>query len=159
MSDTIIIGIDPGASGGIAIIYPDQKVHALGMPDDADLLDVISNTAQLATTEGARVVAYLELVGGYIAGNPAPGSAMFNFGSGWGYIRGLLAAYRIRTELVRPQQWQAGIPGVKGAADKTARKRSLKEHAARLHPTVKVTLKTADALLLADYGRRKEAGL
>ena len=34
---------------------------------------------------------------------------------------------------------------------------SLKEHAARLFPAIKVTLKTSDALCIADFGRRAEA--
>jgi hypothetical protein len=80
---------------------------------------------------------------------------MFNFGNGYGFIRGLLAANLIETHLVRPQTWQAGIPGLHGVKEKPARKRLLKEHAARLFPTAKITLSTADALCIADYARRQ----
>lgn len=152
-----ILAIDPGASGGIAILYPDGAVTALAMLDDADLRDEIAAIASEGEMEGQSAVAYLELVGGFIAGNKLPGSAMFNFGDGYGYIRGVLAALRVETHLVRPQDWQAGIPGVRGQREKAARKRALKEHAARLFPALKVTLKTADALCLADYARRAEA--
>ena len=155
---TRILSIDPGASGGVVELYPDGQVSAIAMPDEADLRDTIAAFAQMARTEGDRAVCYLELVGGFIAGNPVPGSAMFNFGNGYGYVRGLLAANGIETRLVRPQTWQAGIPGVRGEKDKGNRKRALKEHAARLFPALKVTLSTADALCIADYARRQENG-
>lgn len=150
-----ILAIDPGASGGIAELYPDGRVHAYAMPDDADLRDGFEAFVQNAAREGHQVVALMELVGGYIGGNKLPGSAMFNFGSGYGYLRGLLAMLRVELRLVRPQEWQAGIPGVRGEKDKGNRKRALKEHAARLFPSEKVTLKTADALCIADYGRKQ----
>lgn len=151
---TNILAIDPGASGGLAELYPDGTVDAYAMPDEAELTTTICDWVWNSREEGFQVVCYLELVGGYIAGNPAPGSAMFNFGNGYGFIRGLLAANQVPTHLIRPQQWQAGIPGVKGIKEKAMRKRALKEHAARLFPTAKITLSTADALCLADYARR-----
>lgn len=155
--NTRLLSIDPGASGGLAELTA-RGVVCNAMPDDADLREQIEAFAENAKIEGERAVAYLELVGGYIGGTGAPGSAMFNFGDGYGYIRGLLAAHRIETRLIRPQTWQAGIPGVRGEKDKGTRKRLLKEHAARLFPSLKVTLKTADALCLLDYGRRLETG-
>lgn len=153
-----ILGIDPGASGGIAEIYSNGIVAAYPMPDDADLREILHTFARSASMEGVRAVCFLELVSGYIAGKPAPGSAMFNFGDGYGYIRGLLAAFAIETHLVRPQTWQAGIPGARGV-EKPARKRALKEHAARLFPSVKVTFKTADALCIAAYGLQQKGNL
>lgn len=151
-----ILAIDPGASGGIVEVYPSGNVTAIAMPDDGDLRDMIRAFARNAEMEGDSAVCYLELVGGYIAGNKTPGSAMFNFGNGYGYLRGLLAANLIETRLIRPQAWQAGIPGLFGVKEKPRRKRALKEHAARLFPTIKVTLKTSDALCIADYARRTE---
>jgi hypothetical protein len=149
--------IDPGASGGIACIYPDGNVTAIAMLDDGDLRDEIESFAAGARAEGETPVAYLEIVGGFIAGNKLPGSAMFNFGSGYGYTRGLLAMARVELHMVRPQDWQKGIPGVHGVKEKPVRKRAMKEHAARLFPHLKVTLKTADALCILDFARRAEA--
>jgi len=153
-----ILAIDPGASGGVVEYYPNRRVVAVAMPDDGDLRDMIGDFASRAREEADSTVCYMELVGGFIAGNKLPGSAMFNFGNGYGYLRGLLAANRVELRLVRPQQWQAGIPGVFGVKEKPKRKRALKEHAARLFPTLKVTLKTSDALCIADYARRMEGG-
>lgn len=156
---TRILAIDPGASGGIVELYPDGRVAACAMPDDGDARDLVRAFARNAETDGERAVCYLELVGGYIAGNAVPGSAMFNFGDGYGYLRGLLAMACVEMRLVRPQTWQVGIPGVRGEKDKATRKRAMKEHAARLFPFLTVTLKTADALCIADYGRRQENGV
>lgn len=144
-----LIAIDPGASGGIAIAH-NGHVEAYPMPDDAALLETLAPMSRESTT-----VCYMELVGGFIKGNPAPGSAMFNFGNSYGYIRGLLAALRIKLVLVRPQMWQKGIPGMN--QEKAARKRALKEHAARLFPNLKVTLSTADALCILNYANNEEA--
>lgn len=150
-----ILAIDPGASGGYAIVHQSGATEVWPMLDEVTLRDEIAGWQHWALKDDVKPVAYLEQVGGFIAGNPAPGSAMFNFGDGYGYIRGLLAALHVETRLVRPQVWQAGIPGIKGV-EKSARKRALKEHAARIFPNLKVTLKTADALCIADYARRQE---
>lgn len=155
---TRILAIDPGASGGLVTRFTNGECDACAMPDDADLREYVHTFAMEARLNDEAPVAYLEQVCGYVAGNPAPGSAMFNFGDGYGYIRGLLAMAGVKVVLVRPQTWQAGIPGVRAVKEKAARKRALKEHAARMFPGVKVTLKTADALCIAEYAARVEQG-
>lgn len=153
MSRERIIGIDPGANGGIAVIFEDGRSWAWSMPEDSDLIGVFRDLS--TCEESVRVTAYLELVGGYI-GKRQPGSAMFRFGESFGFLRGVLQALRIPTELVRPQEWQRGLPGVKGS-EGPARKRLLREHAARLFPGIKVTLSTADALLIARWATERRA--
>ena len=156
MLQPYILGIDPGASGGLAEIYPDGRAIAHAMPDDADLRDIIQDFAVRASREGHPAVCYMEIVGGMIkvgGKNVGMGPAMFKFGSGFGYVRGLVDMARIERRMVLPKQWQAGIPGIAG--EKAERKRLLKEHAARIFPTLKVTLSTADALCIADFGRRQ----
>ncbi len=153
-----ILAIDPGASGGLVHYINsstgNEIVYAKKMPDDPDIVELILNFSKL---EGERV-AYLELVGGYVGGMGAPGSAMFNFGDGFGFLRGCLAMARVKTILVRPQKWQKGIPGCGGGIKGTERKRALKEHAARLFPDLTVTLLTADALGIAHYASECERG-
>ena len=146
---SLIIGVDPGASGGIAELGS-NGAHVMPMLDDLELRDYFDHVRK----PGFEVAVVMELVGGYVGGGGQPGSAMFRFGEGYGYIQGLLSAYRIPLHLVRPQTWQQGIPGLKGN-EKPQRKRALKEHAARLFPSVSgITLKTCDALLIAEWGRR-----
>lgn len=147
---TLLLAIDPGASGAIAVKWPGKTILAYPMPDDADLVETVEAYWVAAKAEEYDIVAYLEEVGGYI-GKPQPGSSMFKFGSGYGFIRGVLAANRIKTVLVRPQTWQKGVSGVQSTKG-PERKRALKEAAARLYPNIKVTLTNADALLIADYG-------
>lgn len=151
------MAIDPGAAGGIAIYQSFQfcKVTLCqAMPDDVEQAKIIKSFGSLP----GENICYMELVGGYIPdkdGNGQPGSAMFNFGDGYGYLRGLLAAYKIKLVLVRPQKWQIGIPGA--AQKDAAKKRALKEHAARMFPQLdNVTLKTADALCILEYAMRQE---
>jgi len=150
---TLLIAIDPGASGAIAVKWPGKPILVYPMPDDADLAEAVHGYACACGVEGYEPVAYLEEVGGYI-GKPQPGSSMFKFGSGYGFIRGVLAANRIKTVLVRPQTWQKGVSGVQSTKG-PERKRALKEAAARLYPNIKVTLTNADALLIADYASKQ----
>jgi hypothetical protein len=156
----LIIAVDPGASGGVAIFNTIKKhleIHA--MPEDADLRDLLETLA--ATYGAAHIVCYLEQVGGFInvgGVNVGVGPAMFNFGDGFGYVRGIVDTLRIRRVMVRPQVWQKGIPGLVPKMKSNLRKRALKEYAARLFPDQKVTLKTADALALLEYAKRIEGG-
>lgn len=145
----LTIGVDPGQSGGICELWDGKEPILHGMMDEPDLRDFFHGKS---VEQEFSTTVYLEQVGGYI-GKPQPGSAMFNFGNGYGFIRGLLAANRVKTVLVRPQTWQKGIPGLQGSKG-ADRKRAMKEHASRLYPNSKITLKTADALLIADYGAK-----
>ena len=152
-----ILAFDPGASGGIAELYPNGTVSAFAMMDDSDLRDHVEAFIAAARMDEVRVVVFMEIVGGFIkvdGENVGVGPGMFKFGDGNGYIRGLIDAARIERRMVLPKVWQTGIPGVRGVKEKAVRKRALKAPAARLFPTIKVTLKTADALCIADYGRR-----
>lgn len=148
-----ILAIDPGASGGLVRLYASGKVDAQSMLDDSELVHFVRDLKQC---QADNWVCYMELVSGYIGGPGNPGGAMFNFGDGYGYLRGLLAMAGIKLVLVRPQKWMKGIPGAIGA-ERADRKRALKEHAARLFPELKVTLLTADALCIAEYARQLES--
>lgn len=153
----LIIAVDPGASGGVA--FYGKELRVIPMPEDAELRDLIQASVEGYTSK--NVVCYLEQVGGFInvgGQNVGMGPAMFNFGDGFGYVRGLVDAFRIRRVMVRPQVWQKGIPGIVPKMKSADRKRALKEYAARLFPDEKVTLKTADALALLEYAKRMESG-
>lgn len=163
MKDRTIIAIDPGEKGGIAI-WPEsaKSPAAFKMPEtEGDILELLKSNSDPFKPP----IAVVEQVGGYTGGLGAPGSAMFNFGRNFGYILGVLQALEYRIELVRPQEWQKtfslGTSGVnktmtsrEKSKAKTAWKNKLKEKAQQLNPHLKVTLQTADALLLLDYGRK-----
>lgn len=156
------IGIDPGVSGGLAVIRP-QGIEAIAMPTDINQLwcwfrqFIQPNSFSYAT---------IEQVTGYVAGrdkktggdyeNSAPGHRMFTFGTNYGAcLMGLAAAGISSPTKVIPRSWQKQL-GIdkrdhKGGEQPTDFKRRLKEVAVQLFPSTKVTLKTCDALLLALY--------
>ena len=154
-----ILAIDPGASGGLAWCDPQGRFVADSLPDtDGDLLAYLE-TVVTAADGAANVSAYLEQVGGFI-GKPQPGSAMFKFGRGYGFLLGVLMTLRVRVELVTPQRWQKGLClGTSNGLPKPDWKRKLKGQAERLYPGQRVTLATADALLLLEYARRTEGAV
>lgn len=136
-----IIGIDPGKSGGIAWCNL-GFMRAWPMPNtEKDISNLLSDMH----FEG-ETFCYLERV------HAMPGqgvTSMFTFGQGYGFLRGCLVSLRIPFEEVRPQQWQKAL-NLSPKGDKNI----LKQKAQQLFPDQNVTLKTADALLIAEYGRR-----
>lgn len=140
-----IIAIDPGKSGGIA----SSDGWAVPMPATPKEL--------LLTIQGARAaVAYIEEVGGYAGGAGAPGAAMFNFGEQYGSCVMALLATGFEVRKVRPQKWQKALSlGNSVGMTKTQWKNKLKAKAEELFPRLKVTLKTADALLILHAAQRQ----
>jgi len=143
---SIILGIDPGAGGGLASWY-DNEMCAVKMP--ATEKDICDWAADFCET-GA--FAYIERV------HAMPGqgvTSMFSFGRNYGFLRGCLIAHGIPFEEVTPRTWQKtfGLKKAKGETP-TAWKNRLKAKAQQLFPELKVTLATADALLIAEHGRR-----
>ena len=150
-----IAGIDPGLDGGLAVIDVDGPRPAV-MP--------------VATVGNKREIDERALMSWFIEHRPAhifiervqamPKQgvvSMFNFGVGWGIVRGICTGMGISYELVRPQEWQkvmlAGQP--RGSNYLVA---------SRLWPHVdfRVSERTSrphgglvDAALIAEYGRRQ----
>ena len=89
------------------------------------------------------------------AGSQQPGSRMFTFGCNFGFILGVLQTLGVPIELVKPAKWQKALSlgTASASASKTAWKNKLKGSAQRLYPRLHVTLQTADALLVLEYGR------
>ncbi|HYF37004.1 MAG TPA: hypothetical protein VD994_17025 [Prosthecobacter sp.] len=152
MSQTIL-AIDPGASGGFAYILDGSHPAAMSMPETEG--DIIMELRNIKNMSNSTPVAYVEEVGGFIRGNPAPGSTMFNFGRNFGFLLGVLQVLQFRIELVRPAKWQQplSLGTASNCASKTEWKNKLKAKAQQLYPSLKVTLNTADALLLLEYAK------
>ena len=73
----------------------------------------------------------------------------FSFGENFGTWKGLLAATDIEYSLVQPKKWMSFYGEL--PKEKQKRKNHLKNIAKSLYPSLKVTLYTADAILLAHY--------
>jgi len=141
------IGIDPGKNGSIAWIT-DGKPCVEKMPDTLqDLWELISDICGLTSNHGyTPCKAYIEQV----SSSPQMGvKSAFTFGNGFGHLEMALTAAGIPFERIRPQAWQKTL-GCMTGGDKNVSKRRAQE----LFPAMKITHATADALLIAQYGRR-----
>jgi hypothetical protein len=154
MKNYTTIGIDPGANGALCFILPSGLI-VIHRTSKTPPIEALQDAVTCAGAENC--VAYLEKIGGFIAGKGLPGSSMFKMGHNAGYWEGMLAALGVRTIMVRPQDWQKGITGTAGTKGPD-RKRALRDEAIRRFPAQKPTLETADALLIADYGRSHGSG-
>jgi len=155
MNEKFLIAIDPGSAGGIAWQFKMGSVLATKMPETPG--DIRDQFEAFHQTYGQDVIVFMEKVGGH-QGKAHPGAAMFNFGHGVGVLQGLILAYRWELRLVTPQQWQKRLGMSKNGDSDTLWKNRLKARAQEIFPAVpKITLSTADALLLLDYGRKEIA--
>jgi crossover junction endodeoxyribonuclease RuvC len=148
----IIIGVDPGISGGIAIIRAD------GVPLLCEPLPIIRD-GSLAWVDGGRMQSILiDTLEGSPAcalierAQPMPkqGSASgFNYGVGFGSLLAIFQARGIPIELIAPSRW-------KGAMGLTSKKTLSLDKARLLYPSIDLPRAKdegrAEALLLAHYG-------
>jgi len=167
----IFIGVDPGASGGIATIGmgPPEFARAWSMPaTERDLWHLLVRINGEAIERELLPFLSLEKVG------PMPGqgvTSMFSFGQNYGTLRGMIIALCVPFEDVLPRVWQKAVgavlpPGNKRVKDmdkreKNARRQArmslTKSVAQQLFPGLRVTHATAAALLIAEACRRKHA--
>lgn len=167
----VYLGIDPGAGGGIAVLMHtyvrggpafESSVSAVSMPPTlGDIWQQLGSCGN-HTKSLWSTFAVIEKVGGFLRTEaPNPGSAMFKFGVSYGSLLMALTAAGVPYEEVTPQRWQKalGVPSRKKGETKGGLKNRLKARAQQLFPSEKVTLATADALLLAEYCRRWRGGL
>lgn len=157
---SLFIGIDPGAKGGIASIqvYSEytQTVWAEAMPDTERGVWSLVRRLGCEAKDAGEIYALIEQVQGHIGGKSGkhPGSAMFKFGMSYGSLRMALVAASIPFEKVPPASWQSALEiPPRGDKSKSQHKNVLKARAQELFPDIKVTLATADALLLAHLCR------
>lgn len=147
-----MIAIDPGLSGGIAWLAADDEICACAMPATESDIKQVLMAACLAGTRIALVEDVPLVIGQRIS--PASVGKLHR---NYGFCLGVLSALSFRIELVKPRLWQSHFQlGTKRDTSGTTEwKNKLKAEAQRRFPYIDVTLATADALLLLDYGRRK----
>jgi hypothetical protein len=146
------IGIDPGTSGGIAVLNLDGAIHYFTpMPETpADILDVLMKHDD--------AICCLERVWG----TPGMGGAsMFTFGQNFGTLQMALYAAGVSVDDITPQKWMKMFQLKKAKEEsKTQWKNRLKAQAQQFYPNPpkKITLAVADALLIATYCYRTHKG-
>lgn len=157
-SRRFLIGIDPGLSGGIAVLDGSGELcNAIAFEKLSN--HEIAEWLERYAASGFPVKAALEKVGAM----PGQGvCAMFTFGTSYGFLQGLLAAHKVSYIDVTPQKWQKrlGIPPKQKEATKTEFKRLLqaKAHQRWPHKISEITKAVADAALIAEYLRLEEIG-
>ena len=139
-----IIGIDPGKSGGIAV-YTEGLMQCWAMPEtEADIAQLLRDYGMSGS------FCLIEKV------HSMPGQgvkSMFTFGRGYGFLRGVLTAQRTPFDDIAPSTWQKAL-GCLTKGDKNV----TKQKAQQLFPDLHITHKTADAVLICEYGRRTYGG-
>lgn len=152
----LTVAVDPGASGGFAW-DKDGQLGACAMPEA--ITDVVDLLRSLAVGSHHPEI-YIEDVPKFV-GKAIPSNTTAVLFKNYGYIEGAATAIGLRVILVKPHDWQKHFRlGTKrDCASTTEWKNKLKAEAARRFPTLEVTLKTADALLILDFAREtKGAG-
>lgn len=142
----LVMGIDPGQSGAVAIRSIDNtdltEVLEYDKMTPHDLAD------RLNTLSGLIKIAYIEAVGAM----PKQGvSSTFKFGKNFGFYIGVLTALKIPFKYVLPIAWQKHHRCL-SKGDKNVTKRKAQE----LFPRLTITHAIADGLLIAEYGRQME---
>jgi crossover junction endodeoxyribonuclease RuvC len=148
----MILGIDPGLDGGLAIISfngdlemletvpTEPKGGFIKRQVDAQKLSNILRVYPIS-------VCYLEKV----SSRPGQGvGSVFSFGDTYGAIRGVLGALNIPTYYIPPQTWKKELK----ISSKEDSLKAIKD----LYPLLKMRKKDhniAEALLLALYGKKE----
>lgn len=175
----IYLGIDPGGGKTAGMAYTDGSqagTKAVVMPSQpVDVWNWITYRYNLLRLRAGAGCAVLEKVTGWIPprrgteadraeeirSNTAPGSSMFNFGVSYGLVKGFLIAAEIPFVEVIPRVWQRAMGVETRGRDevKSHYKGRLKLLAMQLFPRHKVVLGTSDALIIAEYCRRRDGGI
>lgn len=138
----IYIGIDPGVSGGLAMIAASGDAVAIKMPPThRDIYTWLVAASSGNVSKGA-----IE----FVRSSPQMGvSSAFTFGRGLGALEMALVAAGISFDHVLPRKWQQAM-GCLSGGDKNVTKRRAQE----MFPHLTITHAVADALLIAEWCRR-----
>jgi hypothetical protein len=170
-----VVGIDPGANGGIAVGIEGVEILVYNMPETrAHLIALIKDIIVMAG--GAyRMIVYYESPSNFIPG--ASPASMCEYGRKLERPVCVFEALNVDTVELPPKKWQKIFDlGVSeriivrkyfsqderrfakkyNAEAKRNWKRKLCEKAKQLFPKLKVTLKNCDALLILSYGIQME---
>ena len=157
------LGLDPGETGGLAVLSEDgEPVFVKKMPETAR--DLFSMMLSITSCWSIKATV-LERI------NPRPTRYFDKRSNVWvstilrstciiygDFLQLHMAAIAVGIEpfIVGPHEWQKflGIPKREKKEPGQKFKARLKNHAVKLFPNQKITLATADSLLIAEYCRR-----
>ena len=151
-----IIGIDPGLSGGIAILEDNKVKEMFDMPVMADGK---KNKRQLNSAflvqlikENIKDIEDTVMVVEQVNAMPGQGvTSMFNFGQTFGAIKGICAALELPIFFVRPAKWKKHFELINSSKDASRTK------VIEMYPSIaerlsrKKDVNKSDAILIAKY--------
>ena len=145
-----VIGIDPGKSGGVCLYDGSDLAIAFPCPsDDIEMADSISSMINGMEIEGIPVSRILVAIENVHAFPTDTRSSAFKFRCNYGTWLGICASNKLEVEKIHPRTWMKYYGDYpKG---KQERKRYFRSLAKDYFPDARVTLKTADAILIAKY--------
>lgn len=146
----IICGIDPGVSGALCFMSEDGKPMLFDMPilkeGKHTVIDETKVREMLAPVSSVFIEKSQSMPGQGI-------SSTFNYGVGYGIIRGICIGLQIPYTLVHPRTWKKVM-----MPDMPKEKEASIVRALQLFPSIQLPRKKdhgkADALLICEYGRR-----
>ena len=151
-----IIGIDPGLSGGIAILEDNKVKEMFDMPvmSDGKKNKRQLNSALLAQIIKDNIEDIEDTVMVVEQVNAMPGqgvTSMFNFGQTFGAIKGICAALSLPIFFVRPAKWKKHFELINSSKDASRTK------VIEMYPSIaenlskKKDVNKSDAILIARY--------
>lgn len=149
----MIMGIDPGVKGGIALlelsgaVYSTLALEGLTEGELAQLFGHMASRAQIP-----RPLCFIERVG-YIKGDGPMGA--FTFGKIYGLLRGLALGHGLTIHDVYPMMWQSALGCLSGGNKNVTKNKAIELFPAYHETRARgITHGIADALLIAEWGRR-----
>lgn len=156
-----IVGIDPGANGGIVKWHPNQKIVAIRMPKDlTELRGYIEYLKSICSP-----IIFLEKLS-VRPDDVTTGADGVNMGklfrvqkmiANYEQLKAVITLCDVPFVMVHPMKWQnelkLRIKSSRKKEEKSERKKRYKDIAGELYPDVKATLWNADAILIMHFGR------
>lgn len=156
-----IVGIDPGANGGIAKWHPNQKMATIRMPKDlTELRGYIEYLKSICSP-----IIFLEKLS-VRPDDVITGTDGVNMGklfrvqkmiANYEQLKAIITLCDVPFVMVHPMKWQnelkLRIKSSRKKEEKSERKRRYKDIAGELYPEIKATLWNADAILIMHFGR------
>lgn len=163
----MVVGIDSGKSGAMAVILPSGEVWFYDWHDRVyqDLLRVrdwpLAIGLEVQSPSQSRATGNDPVTGAPVSVAREGVTSVFTNGRVYGEWRGALCALDLDYRLIQPKEWQKGLvpPGI----PKKSRKKLIAEAMAKLYPKAKKQLYgprgglmdgRSDALAIAHYVKR-----
>lgn len=151
----MVLGIDPGVKGGLAVLNSAGQVLYAYSLVDKKVKEAVAAMKIAAALTRPFGLCYIEKVG-YMRGDGGKGA--FTFGEVYGILYGAALCFELEVHDVYPMTWQGRMECLTQGAKNVSKNRAI-----ALWPTLPDGLKMnhyiADALLIAEYGRRQELGI